>query len=214
MQGKEDKLFNDVCDIIEKIGTPSEQEVIIRFISHDEEVLEKFTASCTPLLLETAENNIMGVLQDAYKFLEPHDQKWFVAAECLRIAGIPLPEYSPVVMPASKAFEGFAKKLLLAVGFYPPTHFSRKEDGFTNLKDKTYSRRTALIVKEKYAGSYIDKLSVALDMTRNFMMHSDSSTVTKVNTHEEASDKLDEILKNTKELFDYFNEPEFGGIYP
>lgn len=214
LQGKEDKLFNDVCDIIEKIGAPSEREVITRFLSHDEEVLQKFTASWTLELLETAENNIKGVLQDAYLFLEPYDQKWFVAAKCLCMAGISLPEYSPIVMPASKAFEGFAKKLLLAVGFYPPTHFSKKEEGFTNLMDKTYSGRKTLISKEKYAGSYINKLAVALDMTRNFMMHSDGSTVTKVNTPQEASDKLDDILKNTKEFFGYFNKPEFGKIYP
>ncbi len=214
LQGKEDILFNEVCDLVEKIGTPSEQEVVSRFLSHDEEKLKEFILTCTPDLINAAEEKVKGYLNDAFIFLESHDQKWFVAAECLRIAGIPLPEYSPVVMPASKAFEGFAKKLLLKIGFYPSSHFSKKEDGFRNLKDKSYSERNNLISKEKYAGSFIDKLALSLDMTRNFMMHSDSSTVTKVNSPEKASKKLDEIFANTKELFDYFNKSEFGGIYP
>lgn len=214
LQGKEDSLFDEICDIIEKNGKPSDEEVVTRFLSNNGEVLKEFTKTYTPELMEKAENNIKGLLKDAYNFLDSHDQKWFVAAECLRIANVPLPEFSPIVMPASKAFEGFAKKLLLAIGFYPPTHFAKKEDGFKNLKDKTYSERNTLIGKEKYAGSYIDNLALTLDMSRNFMMHSDSSSVTKVKTPNEASDKLDKIINETKELFNYFNKPEFGGIYP
>lgn len=214
LQGKEDIIFNEVCDIIEKIGSPSEREVVSRFLSHDEEKLKEFVNSCTSDLIETAENNIKGYLQDAYLFLESHDQKWFTAAECLRIANLPLPEYSPVVMPASKAFEGFAKKTLTKIGLFSVDHFDSKSASFSKLNDKTNPDRQAIVSKERVADSFLKKISLSLDMTRNFMMHSDDSTVTKVNTPEEASDKLDEILKNTKELFDYFNQSEFGGIYP
>lgn len=213
LQGKLDSLFDEVCDAIEKTANPSENEVVSRFVSSSEENLEALTNTLTPDLLVKAEENVRVKLgEDAFTFMESHDQKWFVAAECLRLANIPLPEYSPIVMPASKAFEGFSKKLLLALGFYPATHFSKKEDGFTNLKDKTYAGRTALLAKEKYAGTYIDKLALALDMTRNFMMHSDGSNVTKVKTFVEANDKLDEILRNAKEIFTYFKMPEFGGL--
>lgn len=213
LQGKQDSLFDTVCDVIEKIANPTENEIASRFISASEENLKAFTTTITPDLLTKAAENIKAKLgADTFNFMESHDQKWFVAAECLRLANIPLPEYSPIVMPASKAFEGFSKKLLLALSFYPATHFSKKEDGFTNLKDKTYAGRTALIAKEKYAGTYIDKLALALDMTRNFMMHSDGSNVTKVNSFEEANDKLDEILRNAKEIFAYFKMPEFGGL--
>lgn len=212
LTGKTDSLFNDICDFIEKIAQPSDQEVISRFISGDEESLKKFTVAYTPQLLEIAEANVRDKLGTSFSFLELHDKKWFVAAECLKIANVPLPEFSPVVMPASKAFEGFAKKLLTTVGFYPSTHFDTKEAGFSNLKEKNYSGRKSLISKEKYAGTFIDKLANCLDMARNFIMHSDKSTVTKVHTIEDATSKLNEIYRNTKELFDYFNKPEFGGL--
>ncbi|MEP2847450.1 MAG: hypothetical protein ABJM06_07000 [Gilvibacter sp.] len=214
LQGKEDILFNEVCDVIEKVGTPSEQEVVSRFLSHDEGKLQEFVNSCTPDLIETAEKNIKSYLGDSYKFLEPHDQKWFTAAECLRIVNIPLPEYSPVVMPASKAFEGFAKKALTKIGLFSSTHFDSKGASFSILNDTNHPDRKAIVSKERVADSFLKKTSLSLDMTRNFMMHSDSSTVTKVNSPEEASKKLDEILDNTVELFNYFNKPEFGGIYP
>ena len=40
------------------------------------------------------------------------------------------------------------------------------------------------------------------------MMHSDPSETTKINTQEEAEEKLDAIFKETKELFDYFKDFE------
>ena len=214
IQGKEGNLFTEVCEIVEKTATPSEQEVIARFLSSDESKLQEFTLAFTPELLAKAENNIIGEIGDAFHFLEPYDKKYFIASECLRLSGLPLPEFSAYVMPAAKGFEGFAKKLLVKLGFYPSNHFAAKTATFSNLSDKTFSGRTILTTKEKYAGTYLDKLANGLDMTRNFMMHSDSSTVTKVDTPQEASAKLKTILGNTKEAFDYFNKPEFGGIYP
>jgi hypothetical protein len=214
LQGKEGNLFDEACELIEKTATPSQQEVITRFISSDEEALQKFSSRYTPTLLENAENNLRSRIGDAFNFLEAFDQKYLIASECLRLCDILLPEYSAVVMPASKAFEGFTKKLLIKIGFYPANHFASKTANLSKLNDKTHPDRTTLISKEKYAGTYLDNLSNALDKTRNFMMHSDSSAVTKVNTLQEASDKLDDILDNLKEIFNYFNRHEFGGIYP
>jgi hypothetical protein len=215
IQGKEGNLLSSICELIETTAQPTQQEVAARFLSGDEKALEKFSIGLTPKIIETAEASVrqrLGV--DCFNFLELHDQKYFIASECLKIIDVILPEYSAVVMPASKAFEGFAKKLLLKIQFYPATHFNTKGAGFTNLNDKNFPARSNLVLKEKYAGSYLDKLSNGLDMSRNFMMHSDNSTVTKVNDHVEASNKLDEISDNTKEIFEYFNKSEFGGIYP
>lgn len=52
LQGKEDTLWNETCDFIEKVANPAEKDVIVRFISSDEKILEYFTAKYTPLLLE------------------------------------------------------------------------------------------------------------------------------------------------------------------
>lgn len=214
LQGKEDALFDEVCDVVEKVGKPSETEIVSRFLSHDESKLKEFVNSCTPDLIEKAESKVKALLKDAFDFLESHDKKWFIAAECLRIVNIPLPEYSPIVMPASKAFEGFAKKTLTKIGLFTQDHFDAKNASFSKLNDKNHPDRLAIVAKERVADSYLKMFSLSLDMTRNFMMHSDDSTVTKVNTFKDASDRLDEIIKNTLELFEYFNKSEFGGIHP
>ncbi|MCK4734169.1 MAG: type II toxin-antitoxin system RnlA family toxin [Methanophagales archaeon] len=206
LQGKTDKLFDDSCDLIEKIANPSDEEVIARFISDDEENLKFFTERYTPKLIVTAEDNVKEKIGDVFNYLEPHDQKWFVASECLCLTKIPLPEFSPLVMPASKAFEGFAKKLLVDIGVFEPNHFKTKNASFSPLSDVKNPKRKTVCQKEKYVDTYLKRISLDLDMFRNFMMHSDDSNVTKVETIEDALSKVKKIFEETKEIFEYFND--------
>ena len=205
LQGKTDKLFDDSCDLIEKIANPSDEEVIARFISDDEENLKFFTERYTPELIVTAEDTVKEKIGDVFNYLEPHDQKWFVASECLCLTKIPLPEFSPLVMPASKAFEGFAKKLLVGIGLFEADHFKRKNANFSALNDENNPKRKTICDKEKYAGTMLKKISLCLDTNRNFMMHSDESNITKVDSQEEAEKKVNSIFENTREIFSYFN---------
>ncbi len=206
LQGKTDALFSECCDLIESLCDPSEKEVISRFISSDEESLRVFVAKYTPELIKLAETKTKESLDVAYDYLEPYDQKWFVASECISMTEIPLPEYSPVVMPASKAFEGFAKKLLVHIGLFPKDHFKDKKANFANLSDSSNPSRKAICDKDKHADSFLKKLAVCLDMSRNFMMHSDDARVTKIESPKEAREKLDSIFRDTKEIFEYFND--------
>jgi len=122
------------------------------------------------------------------------------------MAGVPLPEFSPLVMPASKSFEGFAKKLLVSIGLFDKDHFKTKNASFSYLNDPTNPKRKAICDKEKYAETMLKRLSVCLDTNRNFMMHSDESKITKINSQEEAEEKVRTVFKDTKEIFDYFRD--------
>jgi len=62
LQGKTDALFNECCDLVEEVATPSEKDVISRFISCDEKSLELFTTKYTPKLLEVATNEVKEIL--------------------------------------------------------------------------------------------------------------------------------------------------------
>lgn len=206
LQGKTDKLFDDGCTWIEKIANPSDKEVIVRFISADEKSLQEFSARYTAQLLEMAENNVKKNMGDLYDYLEPYDRKWFVASECLCLSKVPLPEFSPLVMPASKAFEGFAKKLLVDIGLFDKGYFQTKSANLSALSDFNNPKRQAICKKEKYVDSFLKRLNVCLDTNRHFMMHSDSSKVTKVDSAKEAEEKVATILKDAREIFEYFND--------
>jgi hypothetical protein len=206
LQGKTDKLFNDNCDLIEKIASPSEKDVIARFISSDEKNLQIFAAKYTPELIGLAEGNVKTKIGFVYDYLESYDKKWFVASECLCLTKIPLPEFSPLVMPASKAFEGFVKKLLVGIGLVETDYFKTKNANFSALNDENNPKRKSICGKEKHADRMLKTISVYLDTNRNFMMHSDESKITKVDSQEEAEKKVNKIFEDTKEIFDYFND--------
>jgi len=205
LQGKTDKVFDDSCDLIEKIANPSDKEVIARFISSDEKNLEVFAAKYTPELIALAEGNVKKKIGDVYDYLEPYDRKWFVASECLCLTAIPLPEFSPLVMPASKAFEGFAKKLLVGIGLFEADYFKKQNANFSALHDNNNPKRKTICDKEMHANTMLKKIGVCLDTNRKFMMHSDESKITKVDSQEEAEEKVNSVFKDTKEIFDYFN---------
>lgn len=206
LQGKTDKLFDDSCDLVERIANPSDKEIISRFISSDERNLEIFAAKYTPALIILAEGNVKKKIGVVYDYIESYDQKWFVAAECLCITKIPLPEFSPLVMPASKTFEGFVKKLLVGIGLFEADYLRSKNANFSALNDENNPKRKTICDKEKHAGTMLKKISLCLDTNRNFMMHSDESKITKVDSQKEAEEKVNRIFKDTKEIFNYFND--------
>lgn len=203
LQGKSDLLFDECCDSIEKISKPSEKEVISRFISDDQNCVSYLSENCSSEIINTAESNVINKVGEAYRFLETYDQKWFVASECLCLTKVPLPEFSPLVMPASKAFEGFAKKLLLGIGLYEPAEF-QKVTNFKKLSDESPEKKN-ICDKQRHARSMLKRLSADLDTYRNFMMHSDDENVTKIDTRSDAEFKVEVIFKDTKEIFEYFN---------
>ena len=204
LQGKTDNLLNECCDLIEKIANPSGKDIVARFISCDEENLGIFAAKYTPKLINMAETNVEGKIGDVFHYLEPYDKKWFVASECLCLTQIPLPEFSPLVMPASKAFEGFVKKLLIGIGLFDSGHFKTKQGNFSALSQSDNPKRKAICAKDKHADTMLKKISLCLGMSRNFMMHSDDSKITKVDFQQEAEEKVNGIFKETQEIFDYF----------
>jgi len=210
LQGKQDIFFNSTCDLIEKTFNPDAKDVTTRYLAGCEAALNQFVKIYTPEVTILAENLVKEVLGEAYDFLELHDQKWLVASEILKIVNVPLPEFTPIVMPASKAFEGFIKKLSIDLGLCTAEHFDVKQANFSFLKDKNNPLRKIVVQKEKYAETYLDMINLCLDTNRNFMLHSDKSAVTKIETYDNAVKKLGDIYKDIIVIHKYFKTPVFG----
>jgi hypothetical protein len=115
-------------------------------------------------------------------------------------------------MPASKAFEGFIKKLLIKVSFYPSGHFDHKNSSFAYLNDINNPNRINFVKKEKYADTYLKKINVCLDTNRNFMMHSDGAIITKIESYDDAVKKLEEIFNDISEIYKYFKQNSVYGL--
>jgi len=205
IQGKTELLFDEVCDNIEKIANPSETEVIVRYISNNETALKEFSEKDTPILQENAKNEVNQKLGDVFNYLDEYNKKQFIAAQCLCNYKLDLPEYSAVVMPVSKGFEGFIKKLLIDIQLVPSNYFNKRGATFTPLTDRNNQKRINLCKRDKQMDPFLKKINVDLDHFRNFMMHSDPSVLTIINNINDAIIKVDDIFKETKYIFDYFN---------
>jgi len=206
VQGKNDALLHDCCEAIERIARPTSQEVTARFISDNEDAKTALADMCTPQLVERAELAARTSADPAYSYVDSYDQQLLVASECLRLSGIPLPEYSAVVMPAAKGFEGFARKILTAIGLFAPNYFATKGATFRALYEVGCADRRAVCKREKYVDSMLKRFGVALEFNRHFMMHSDPSSVTKVPSIEDAVSRLSDIHKDMKEIFVYLRD--------
>lgn len=200
LQGKSSSLFNDCCDFIEKAANSTKNEIIERFIP-DKDISHKISEINLPY----SENIIKCKVGDVYEYLDTHDRDLFIVSECLCSLELEMPEYSYIVMPAAKAFEGFTKKISVSLGLVDKDHFKKKGASFSFLNNKSEHKKN-VCDQLKYASTMLNKLSLGLDEYRNFVMHSDDEKITKVNTKEEAIKKVNNILESTKTIFDYFNQ--------
>jgi hypothetical protein len=206
LQGKEDQLFDECCTAIESIAHLSEKEIILRFLSGDEERLKAISERYTPELIKQAEKRAREKIGMVFDYLELHDQKYIVVSECLCLSQIPLPEYSALVMPASKAFEGFSKKLLVGLGIVPSSHFNSVNASFSPLNDPKNPGRLAICSKEKHADKKLQEWYLSINKFRHFMMHSDDSFVTKIDFQDDAEKKIQAIHDEMNDKFEYFSK--------
>ncbi|MCD6094325.1 type II toxin-antitoxin system RnlA family toxin [bacterium] len=209
IQGKTNELFDKICSLIEELASPSLNEVVLRFISENEEKLSNISSLLTPELLSEAENTLKSKLGiDLYEFLNEHDKKYALSTFCLELLSsklnIELPEYTCIVMPLSKAFEGYLKKILVYIGIVREEDFKKKGWSFGKVwRNQEYKK---FVGSNKYHQSHLEKLENELDFSRHFIMHSDAEKVARIYSLDEAKEKIDRIAKVMKETFDYFKD--------
>jgi len=118
VQGLSSPHFDAVCEVLDEHLTQSFSERATRFIAGETER----TAAATYLEKPEAENEaILWLLEqidpDVLKFLYENDQRTLLAAAGVRNAfqktNQSLPDYSVVVMPFAKSFEGFMMRLAI-----------------------------------------------------------------------------------------------------
>ena len=191
VQGRLSDLWDGVCSTIESSCSPKIKEIASRFISNSEEELDKFESRFSPALVSKGEEAARGALGAAFDYLEHHDQRYASTAFCLKIAGLSLPEYSAVVMPMAKAFEGYLATLLVKLRLVTRKHL--KSPNFqigVALDSQQWAKTKVFVGKSRERKGLIKMLGGELSFARHFVMHSNKATVTQVNSAEEAGEYL------------------------
>jgi len=208
VQGGGTSTWDEVCTEIEGLVGPDIAQVAARFVSASEEETNRVAQLLTPKLQEDAEHELRARLGPAFDFMTKWDQKYLLSSVVLLRSGLGVPEYSCMVMPASKAFEGYVREMFLHLGVIKKEETQQKAwtvlKVFTKQAGKYENPDLQKYASQgKYRGAHLDKLRSDLEFYRNFMMHSDDAMVTKVTTLDEAKEIVERVVKSIQETFKF-----------
>ena len=204
VQGKEDSLFEDCCEIIDRIALPSENEIAKRYLSTDEKICEFFDNKYTEELKKEAKQNILNRIGKAFNYLYEHDKKYLVSGECIQLSLVPMEEYSPIVMPLSKGLEGFVKKIMIDIGLVARDYFDKENEGFRILTDKNDKNRLSICKTNQHLNDEFYNLNRVITEYRHYFMHSDKKKF--LETREDAEKVTADIYQNIKGAFEVFDK--------
>lgn len=205
VQGRRSALFNEVCDALERRVMQSFADRAARYLPQDT------AESARPLLESTAVENDAWTWarsqlgSDVFDFLWDHDQQTIAAGAGILLAvretRRKLAEFSPVVMPFGKTFEGFIAKLAVYLGLATEEKIRASADNIT------IGAWIAMIAEQtpdaRRYGFAVDAIKAAWG-SRNKCMHADPQQPMPIRSLDEASQEIDSILRGMKKAYDVF----------
>jgi hypothetical protein len=153
----------------------------------------------------TPEDAIAKIInKELFDFLPAHDRQALIASYQVLLAGIDLVDYSPVVMPIGRVYEGFLGELVVKTGMCTKTL----------LQDPTYNLSSAFDTREAKAlrakvtthEAKMDSAKQRLKEFRHIQLHSQSSQFVQHRTREDARRFVERVLGDMQALFDYFKK--------
>lgn len=203
LQGKADSLWDEICTIVEKQAGLTTREVASRFISKSPEDAEQIVRLITDEIIKEAENEAQNAIgQECYNFLEDWDKKYLVSSFCLVKSGIELPEYSCLVMPTAKSYEGYVIRLLISLNLTTKTEIKRPGWDFGNIWRS--SKYNTYCSKNRLRRGQLEKLENKIKTVRHLMMHSNGAILTQITSREEAGERIKELTDSMRESYIFF----------
>jgi RNase LS, bacterial toxin DBD domain len=201
-QGRDTPLYDDICSAIEAQADATVAERALRFSSQSEEEIDSISKLLSPELIASAEREARDRLQAAFDFLDAKDKLYLVCAFVLLRSPLELPEYSPMVMPTAKAFEGFVLKLLVGLGIC-----SYAEVQVTNfhLGQKWRNQPYKVIANKSHDNKVLlEALENQYDKYRSSAMHSGYSNWTLIPDREKAEYAILRLVETIREAHGHF----------
>jgi ribonuclease HIII len=207
VQGRASPLFYQVCDGLDQKLSQSIADRATRYIPEEnrQAALERM---CQPDSEATALNWLVEQLgQDLYDFLYPHDRETLLSGaallEAVRTTELKLPDYSVLVMPFVRAYEGFLIRLFVHIGKVEEAQIERHMGSIqvgnwlNELKD--------LIVDSGRYGYLVSDLKTAWEGSRHLMVHSDPARQVRMRTLDEAQSEIcGALMRAFRRGFDNF----------
>jgi ribonuclease HIII len=204
IQGRFSGLRNEVVSIADQYCNPPVEDLINGATSEDTQSLVK--KGITADLKTKAQFKVQELIgEKVFDFLRELDQKYLCSSLCLiKITEQhDIPEYSGVVTQASKAFEGFLKKLLLDKGIITWEDLEGKRE---RIGGDTLDNLKKHLPFPKRQKTIIPMLQTEWECSRNQLMHSDPVEPLELSNIEAAKERFYAITKAVQETYHAFYE--------
>jgi len=205
VQGRSSSLFDELCDALDQRLAQSFADRAARFLPED-------TAQSTRTLLDspTVENDAWSWVQSqlgqsVFNFLWSHDQQTIVSGAGILLAvrdtGRKLAEFSPVVMPFGKTFEGFVTRLAIHLGL------AIEDEIRANVRNITIGAWISSINDQLPDPRRYGFVSAHIETawgSRNKCMHADPQVPMPIRSLDEAIQEINSILRGMQKAYDVF----------
>jgi ribonuclease HIII len=213
VQGRASKLFDEVCELLDAHLVQAKADRATRYLP-----AQQSQQALAEMSRPDAEQNAWNWLNNQidkpiFDFLDKHDQDTLIAGSMLLQAAqslhLAMPDYSPLVMPFARAYEGFLIKLFIHIGWVNATLIQK--DSSQIVVGNWLNDLHKHIEDTKRHGHIASDLKTAWEGTRHLMIHSDPTRQTKIATQMEAENEIcGVLLRAIKRGYDYFVQNPIG----
>ncbi len=179
VQGLASALFDLVCDQLDQKLSQSIADRATRYIPE-----ENRQAALDRMSQPEAEKNALSWLiecigEDVYNFLYPHDRETLLSGTALlqtvQEINLNLPDFSVLVMPFARAYEGFIVKLFIHIGLADATKIEQSVRAIQ--VGRWLDELPDLMADPFRDGHLVDTLKNAWTSCRHLVVHSDLGMV-------------------------------------
>lgn len=195
VQGRNSDLFHEICRRLDVLLAQSPAEHATRYLSEDQ-------ASQLKPQMERPEAEEKAWLfledelgKDVLGFLLDHDRNTLIAGSVLLDAAreLPMPDYSPLVMPFARAYEGFLIQVFIKLGLTDGRLI--EESDIDAIKVGAWLDKLPTLLMHPKRDRHIESdLRSAWEGTRHLMIHSDPMRQMVLPTYEKARNEIAGVL--------------------
>jgi ribonuclease HIII len=209
VQGRASDLFDLMCDRLDQKLSQSIADRATRYIPEESRqvTLDQMSRPDTETVALSWLIEQLG--QKVYDFLHPHDRETLLSGAALlqavREIKLVLPDYSVLVMPFVRAYEGFLVKLFIHIGLADAEKIERNVRAVQ--VGRWLEELPDQIADLSRHGHIVDTLKNAWTSSRHPLVHSDHVRQAKLSTLDEADIEIcGVIIRAFKRGFDNFVE--------
>jgi cold shock CspA family protein len=206
VQGRTSTLFDEVCTRFDKKLSQSIPERAASYIPEEvrTEALKVMSQPETEKEALDWVDNKLG--EDIYNFLYEHDRETLLSGTALlqtvEKVTLKLPDYSVLVMPFARAYEGFLLKLFCKVGLADEA--TVEVDGHAIQIGKWLKEIEETIVDKRRHGHVVYDLDTAWSGCRNLLMHSDPGRDVRMENLDQAKREIGVVVRGMERGYQHF----------